>query len=132
MKSSKILVVFILVFTLLAVSTACGNYNTGSSGEQQATAEQLIPTAETSASVDGLIGSWTNISANDRFANITKTDTGYQYEDNDGKYPATFADGVLKVNVSDSDSDTADVYIDAKTGHMLTVYQGSISEYSLK
>ena len=147
MKSSKMLVVFFLVFTLLVGITACGSNETASSEEQeeveqqtavqedtdlQAAVEQVMPTADSSASVDSLIGSWIDIDSNDRFANITKTDTGYQYEDNEGKYPATFEGGVLKVKVSNSEGDTADVYIDAETGHMLVFYQDSISEHRKK
>ena len=147
MKSSKMLVVFFLVFTLLVGITACGSNETASSEEQeeveqqtavqedtdlQAAVEQVMPTADSSASVDSLIGSWIDIDSNDRFANITKTDIGYQYEDNEGKYPATFEGGVLKVKVSNSEGDTADVYIDAETGHMLVFYQDSISEHRKK
>lgn len=164
MKSTKILVVLILVSSMFAVMTACGN-NGSSSGQstgtqqtapqadsdQQATDQaasdtQPVDTEGTYAqetateemptilqdSIDTLIGDWTDVSASDRFAKITKTDSGYQYEDNDGNYPATFADGILKVKVSDSDSDTADVFIDAKTGHMLMTFQGIISEFSKK
>lgn len=152
MKSSKILVILILVFALPALITACGSNITSSSGQQadaqqqsesvqssikteteQVTVEsEVIPIADPKASVDSLIGSWTDINSPDCFASITKTDTGYEYADNEGKYPATFKDGVLKVKVSDSDSDTADIYIDANTGHMLSDYQGNTSEYSKK
>jgi hypothetical protein len=152
MKSSKILVILILVFALVAGMTACGNNKTSSSGQQAdtqqqseavqssiqaetdqvAVASEVIPTVDSKASADSLIGSWKDINSPDRIVNITKTDTGYEYADNEGKYPAIFKDGVLKVKVSDSDSDTADIYVDAKTGHMLSVYQGNTSEYSKK
>lgn len=144
MKRPKIFAVLILVFTLLAGMTACENNNTASSGQQAdvqqtveqtaapepATAEEDFPVADPKANVDALIGSWKDISAADSFANITKTETGYQYEDNDGTYPATFEDGVLKVKVSDTD--TADVYIDPGTGHLFIAFQGDLMEYVKK
>lgn len=157
MISKKMLIVYILMFVLLAGITACGNNNAitsdqQSSGQaevpaatdqqssdqaevpaatdQQATVQGAIPTADTKASVDVLIGSWSDISSPERFANITRIDSGYQYEDNEGKYPGTFKDGVLTLNVSDTD--TADVYIDPTTGHMFLVYQDNISEFEKK
>lgn len=149
MKSKKMFTIYLLIFALLTSLTACGGKTTDPSGQQassqqtadqqeadqqatdlQAAAEQVVPAADPTASVNDLIGSWTDISSTDRFANITNADTEYQYEDNDGKYSATFKDGVLKVKVSDSE--TADVYLDEKTGHMLVVYQGEPAEFSKK
>lgn len=144
MKSLKISVVLILVLAFLAGMTACGKNNAASADQktdiqqtteqadtpEEVTVEQTIPTADSNAGVDGLVGSWKDINSAENFVIITKTDTGYQYEDNDGKYPATFENGVLKVKASDID--TADVYIDTKTGHMLTAYQGGLSEYERK
>jgi hypothetical protein len=147
-------IVYILLLVLLTCITACGN-NTSGFPDQQVSGQKLdvqektntesdtqvgtgqgdvvqgeLPAADTKASVDGLIGSWTGIDSADRFVNITKTDTGYQYEDNEGKYPAEYKDGTLKIKISDSD--TADVYIDAESGHMLSVYQDNLSEYKKK
>lgn len=144
MKSQKIFAVLVLIFTLLAGMTACGDNNTASSGQQAdvqqsteqtvapeaATIEQTLPAVDSKAGVDALIGSWKDISEADSFVTITKTEAGYQYEDNDGKYPATFENGVLKVKASDTD--TADVYIDPETGHMFTAYQGGLLEYEKK
>ena len=150
MKSSKILIILILVLSIPALITACGNNETSYSGQESDTtlqsedleasiqsetdqvsvASEVISTADPKASVDSLIGNWTDINSPEYFANITKVDAGYQYEDNEGKYPATFKDGVLKVKVSDSV--TADVYIDANTGHMLSVYMGTTFEYIKK
>jgi hypothetical protein len=157
MKSFKILVISILVTALLAALSACGNNKNATDQQsdsqqqtaatqqsdaaqsstqagtgQQAIVTESMQTADPKASVDDLIGSWTDINSPDRFAKITKTDTGYQYEDNEGKYPATYKDGVLKVKVSDNDTDTADIYIDKNTGHMISTYQDNISEYSKK
>lgn len=152
MKRSKILVILILVFTLMTGMTACGSNTAGNdttgndtaSGQQadasqtteqtvtpeEATIEQAIPEADPEANADALIGSWKDITAADSFVNITKTEAGYQYEDNDGKCPAAFENGVLKVKASDTD--TADIYIDPKTGHMITAYQGGMTEYEKK
>ena len=149
MKSKNMFTIYLLLFALLTSLTACGGKTTDPSGQQasiqqtaeqqeadqqatdlQAVAEQIVSAADPTAIIDDLIGSWTDISSTDRFANITKADTEYQYEDNDGKYSATFKDGVLKVKVSDSE--TAVVYLDAKIGHMLVVYQGEPTEFSKK
>lgn len=92
--------------------------------------EQTMPTVDAGASADSLIGDWIDITADDRFAKITKTETGYQYEDNDGVYEATFADGKLIVTVSDTE--TADVYLDAQTGHMYLIYQDNPTEFKRK
>lgn len=155
MKSKKILAICILVIVMLAGLCACGGNSDVSTDSQtvdkaqaakqaeeeaviqaqtnqQATAEVVIPTAEPESSVDSLIGSWTDINSPDRFANIIKTESGYELEDNDGKYPGEFKDGVLKLKVSDSDGDTADVYVDAKTGHMFLAYKGDIAEFQTK
>lgn len=148
-KNLKTIAILILVFMFFACMTACSG-TANSSGQQNdaqqsventsapenastpeaATAEESIPAADSKASADQLIGSWKDISDENNFTNITKTDTGYQYEDNDGEYSATFENGVLKVKASDSD--TAEVYIDPKTGHLLTLYQGGLTEYEKK
>ena len=149
MKNLKKVAILILVFALPALITACGNNDSGqqvdaqqqseaeavqssiqAETDQVAAASEVIQTADTKASVDSLIGSWIDINTPERFANITKTDTEYQFEDNEGKYPATFIDGVLKVKASDSV--TVDVHIDTETGHMLSVYDGNITEFSKK
>lgn len=140
MKSKKILVVCILMFVLLISVAACGSKDTTSTESQTiveeqvsaepATATQVIPTPDSAATVDALVGNWVDINSADRFANITKVGEEYQYEDNDGKYSATFKDGKLLLKVNDTE--TADVYVDEKTGHMFTVYQGNPTEFSKK
>lgn len=129
----------ILTLVLLTLLTACGGNSTNSTSQQAADQQsagqaaapaQTLPKADPKATVDSLLGNWTDINSPDRFANITKTDNGYQYQDNEGTYPATFKDGVLKVQVSDTD--TADTYIDTKSGHLFAVYQGSPSEFKKK
>lgn len=152
MRSLRISALFIIVFVLFIGVVACGN-NDSDASEQQTnavqsaeqttvqtseknaepvveTVEQSLPTVDSKASADELIGSWKGIDADDQFVNITKTETGYQYEDNDGIYPATFENSALKVKATDTD--TADVYIDPQTGHLITAYQGGISEYEKK
>lgn len=94
---------------------------------QQESIEQTIPAADASATVDQLVGRWVDISMPERFASISKDGDGYQYEDNDGKYPAAFEEGMLKVKVSDTDS--ADVYMDSATGYLIVSYQGDVLEF---
>lgn len=138
MKSNKFLVVCILIFVLLTSLAACGSSSSDSSTEvstvaeaaQPGTAETVIPTADAAATVDGLIASWQDINSADRFANITKVGDAYQYEDNDGKYTGTFSAGKLVVTVSETE--TADVFVDSKTGHMFLIYQGTPTEFKKK
>jgi predicted small secreted protein/predicted small lipoprotein YifL len=92
--------------------------------------EQEIAEPDTAVEASNLVGSWVDVTSPDRFVNITQDGTDYQYEDNEGKLPAVFKDGILKVQVSDTE--TADVYIDTETGHLFTVYQDNIAEYTKK
>ena len=145
MNVKKVLIACILALIFTVSLSACGEETTNSSKEQtnttvqavdelqpdqEVTIEEALPTVNATVAVDNLIGSWIDITSPDRFVKITKLDSDYQYEDNEGKYPATFKDGVLKVKVSESD--TADAYIDKDTGHLLSVYQDNISEYNKK
>ena len=145
MKSRRVLAVCIAVFVLLIGFSACGS-NTGDSldqssnlqqaedkkaeAPQQATVEQAVETPDTAATVDSLIGSWIDIASEDRFVNITKNGAEYEYEDNEGKLPATFQDGALKLKVSDTE--TADVFINPENGYLTLVYLDNISEYKKK
>lgn len=138
MKSQKKFIVLIFVFVLLFALTACGSSDQASQesvdeqpvAAEKATVEQVADAPDTKVSADELVGSWIDISSPDRFVNITKTDAGYEYEDNEGKLPATFENGVLKLKVTETD--TADVYINAESGNLLSVYQDNISEYKKK
>lgn len=143
MKKLKVFGLCVLVFVFLIVIAACSNGDSDSSNSQTSqqdvvaetspepeTVEQTIPIADSSSNIESLLGSWLDISDSNRFANILKAGEGYELEDNESKYPATFENGILKVKVSDTE--TADVYIDSKTGNMLSVYQGNISEYRKK
>lgn len=141
-KNLRIITVLALVLTLITGMTACGSStaSAGQTGDTQsaaqtaapeaATVEMTLPEADPKAGADAMLGNWKDISAAESFAIITRTDDGYQYEDNDGKYPAVFENGVL--NVKATDTDTAKVYIDPKTGHLLTEYQGGLSEFEKK
>lgn len=97
--------------------------------EQMASA-QVAEEANTSMKADDLVGSWVDVNDSTRFANIVKDGENYSYEDNDGKYAATFKDGVLKVEVAAGDY--ADVYIDIVSGHLMLVYQDNIEEFNKK
>jgi hypothetical protein len=140
MKSIKILVVCILMFVLLFSVAACGSKGAESTESQTtvaeevsaepATATQTIPTPDPAATADALVGNWVDINSPELFANITKVGEEYQYEDQDEKYVGTFKDGKLLLKVNDTE--TAEVYIDSKTGHMFTVYQDNPTEFSKK
>jgi hypothetical protein len=85
---------------------------------------------DTNADASDLTGSWTDVSDESRFVNITQDGGGYVYEDNEGKLPAEYKDGALEIKVSDAD--TAKVYIDKSTGHLMLVYQDNSSEFKKK
>jgi hypothetical protein len=153
MKNNKMAIACFLMTVLLFSLSACGSdTNTSTtdsqtieeqtststdqaamatnSDQQAATADQA--TADPKATVDALIGSWVDINTPGAFANITKVDSGCQYEDQDNKYTATFAEGILKVAVSYAPDDVASAFIDAKTGNMILDYQGVRSEFKKK
>jgi hypothetical protein len=97
--------------------------------EQMASA-QVAEEADTSKKADDLVGNWVDVTDSTRFANIVKDGENYLYEDNDGKYSATFKDAVLKVEVAANDF--ADVYIDSASGHLVLVYGDNIAEFAKK
>lgn len=132
MKKGKKGFGFFLAVLLAGTVAACGNGNiNGTAGNvtMQYTVEQTLPEADATAVADGLIGNWTNYDDPEQFAVITKTASAFQYEDNDGKYPAVFENGKLRIKISDTESDSADVYLDSQTGHMMMVYQDSVYEF---
>lgn len=147
MKSLKLLVVGMLVAMMVLSLAGCGG-GTDASGDStaavapegtppveaetvvQAVTEQIAEAVDTGTKVDEIVGEWVDVNAPDRFAKITLDGTAYIYEDNEGKYPATFESGVLKLKVSDTD--TADVYIDPASGHLMMVYLDNISEFNKK
>lgn len=85
---------------------------------------------DTNVDASDLTGSWTDVSDGSRFVNITQDGDEYVYEDNEGKLPAGYKDGALEVKLSDTD--TAKVYIDKSTGHLMLVYQDNMSEFKKK
>lgn len=143
MSSLKKLSILILVAAFVFVLVSCGD-NSASTEQpivEEITVEaapvpetevQTVPAADTEVGSEIFIGSWKDIESEESFVNITKTDAEFTYEDNDGKYSATFQEGVLKVQVSDVEGDTADVYINSESGHLILSYQGSLSEYEKK
>ncbi len=138
-KNLKRLIVFVIAVTLALGLIACGSGQgtEAPDGEtaaalEPATVEEAIPDADTGSSPDILIGSWKGISDPDSFANITKTEAGYQYEDNDDVYEAAFAEGKLKIRVSEDAADIAEAYVDTETGNLLVLYQGGLSKFEKK
>lgn len=137
MKIKQGITLSILVFVLFIGLTACAG---GKSKSDEALAPVAVDSSQLSEEAmstpapnkdeeaDNLIGEWTQVDNEEQFAKITKDSEGYQYEDNDGKYSATFKDGVLIVNV-DANS-TASVYIDAKTAKLILNYQESITQFN--
>jgi hypothetical protein len=90
MESINRVLTMVLVIILLMGMTACGKAantenptdNTSASGQTVVVAEP----PESKVNVESLMGNWVQADDETKFANITKTDSGYQYEDNDGKY----------------------------------------------
>lgn len=131
---------------VLSLAACGGSSNTSaSSGETTVSADESAnateaaesdvaavsePTADIKASVDSVLGNWIEVDTPDRFANITQAGNDYSYEDPEGTYEATFADGVLKVKVTDTD--TADVYFDAASGNLIITYQDSLVKLKKK
>lgn len=142
-KNLKLLVVLVLALTLVSGLAACGGSDSAgkdatavveenTAPAEPATVEEVLPEVDTGSNVDALVGNWKDVTDPALFANITKTDAAYQYEDNDGKYAATFENGKLKVQVSEDAADLAEVYIDTGTGHLFVLYQGGLSEFEKK
>ena len=156
-KFLAIVIVFIMIFSL----AACGGDNAEesaaaavSSAVQQDVIEELaekaaeVPVPDTqaaasadaaadaneaeSSSIEKLLGDWTDVNDVSRFVKISENGGQYEYEDLDGKYPGTYKDGILTIKISDAENDTATVFIDVKTGNMVTNYQGDIYEFSRK
>lgn len=139
MKDKRVLIIFGILFALMISISACGDSDTGAgtqqdsvqnATDQQATVEQAIAEPDSKGDSGSLLGEWKDINAKDRFARITKAGADYQYEDNDGKYAATFVDGILKVKVTDTE--TADVYIDTATGHLILSFENGQTEFEKK
>jgi hypothetical protein len=143
MKTKRILIISIAALVLAFTFAACGG---GSSEvisiDEQSVQQQTETTPakevvtqepavqDTNADASDLTGSWTDVSDESRFVNITQEGGGYVYEDNEGRLPAEYKDGALEIKVSDTD--TAKVYIDKSTGHLMLVYQDNSSEFKKK
>jgi hypothetical protein len=159
-KSLSIAVVIVMIFSLAACggSKEDGSQESASisSAEQQEVINQLaeeaaaVPEPDTQAAVeaaatqdsstvqdssaatDKLTGEWADINDAARVVKITSNGSEYQYADPDGTYAGTVKDGVLTIQISDAENDTAEVFIDAKTGNLVTNYQGDIYEFTKK
>lgn len=79
-----------------------------------------------------LLGEWADINDATRIVKVTKNGEEYQYADPDGTYNGTMKDGILTIKISDAENDTAMVFIDSKTGNLVTNYQGDIYEFTKK
>jgi predicted small secreted protein len=117
----------VIAAVLLAglVLTACGSGAAGtggsaSEGKSLQDAYKDFPEVDKLCPVDKLLGEWVEKDDATRFARIAKDGDTYVYEDNEGKYPATFQAGAMDVMVDDTN--TAIVYLDVKTGELLCVY----------
>jgi hypothetical protein len=140
MKDKRILVSCMVVLISLLAFTSCGS-NSSEAGLQstgvQADAtpeeevvEQTLAEADIKADAADLTGNWIDVSEESRFVNITQNGEEYTYEDNEGVLQAAFKDGVLEVKVTGID--TARVYLDQTTGHLMFIYQDNVSEYRKK
>ena len=153
-RSLVVVIVLAMVFTLAAcggsTDTVSGDTASISSAQQQEVIDQLAkeaaavpepdtktaavaatsPESTSAGTVDKLIGEWADINDATRIVKITSNGTEYQYVDPDGTYSGTMADGILTIKISDAANDTATVFIDAKTGNLVTNYQGDIYEFT--
>lgn len=100
--------------------------------ETQAAVQATASQDGTAGEVDKLVGEWADVNDATRVVKITSNGTEYQYTDPDGTYTGTAKDGVLTIKISDAENDTASVFIDAKTGNLVTNYQGDIYEFTKK
>ena len=157
-KFLAIVIVFLMIFSL----AACGGDNAEESASAAAVSSEVqkevikelaekaaeVPVPDTqaaasadaaadvneaeSSSIEKLLGDWTDVNDVSRIVKITENAGQYDYEDADGKYPGTYKDGILTITISDAENDTAMVFLDVKTGNMVTNYQGDIYEFSRK
>jgi len=116
MKSTRNLVILVIVMALVSLLTACGGGSTS-----KTTGETAVAMPDTSLTDQSVLGNWQGIVSSNRIVKITKTDSGYLYADNEGSYPSTFKDGVLSVQVGPGDA--AQAYYDAKAKHLVVIYQ---------
>jgi hypothetical protein len=127
----------ILVCLLVIGLIGCGNKSsgTGETDKVSSASEVSLTNANTSVpngnvTIDNLLGNWVDIKDATRFANITKTDTGYQFEDNDGKYPGQYMEGVLQIKITETD--LADIYYDSSNENLVLDYQGDVTKFNKK
>ena len=147
--------VIIFIFAACSGNTgaegASGDVASVSAADEQKVVEKLaeaaeeVPQPDTQAAADGvstdssvqtaeekLLGDWADINDETRLVKITVNGSEYTYTDPDGSYRGTVMDGVLAIKISEAENDTAMVFIDSKTGNLVTNYQGDIYEFTRK
>jgi hypothetical protein len=141
MKAKNALLIFVIILAVVFAFTGCGSRNDDSSEAiadetpkepepevvQQEITQKIVEEADTKTTEDVFAGKWAGVDDPSLFVNITKDGDKYVYEDNDGKYDAEFADGVLKVTVAENDFAT--VYVDKDSGNLVLTYMDNIIEY---
>ncbi|MDH7578606.1 MAG: hypothetical protein QHH75_12520 [Bacillota bacterium] len=78
---------------------------------------------------DKFLGEWVNVNDSSDWAKIIRSGNSYIWEDSDGKYPAVYKDGILRVSVGIGEGY---VSFDEKTGHLVASYLGHKEEYKRK
>jgi hypothetical protein len=133
LRASSLILIGILIIGLIGCGSKSSDKteNDKSSSVSAAAltnANTSVPSAN--VTVDNILGSWVDIKDETRFGNITKTDTGYQFEDNDGKYPGKYIEGVLQIKVTETD--LADIYYNAGEAHLILDFQGDVTKFKKK
>lgn len=144
MKIKTILAVLVISLLTLLMLTGCsGGGGADASGNtpsepveaapevvEQDISEQITEAANTEATMDEFEGNWVGTDDEKLFVNITKDGDKYKYEDNDGTYEASLAEGILKVTVAENDF--AEAYVDKETGNLVLTYMDSMVSYKKK
>lgn len=126
----NLIVISLVIVSLIGCGSKAsdsGNTDKMSSASAAALTNANTSVPDASVTVDNLLGNWVDIKDATRFAKITKTDAGYQYEDNDAKYQGVYAEGVLQIKVTETD--TGDVYFDDKQGMLILDFQGDVTKF---
>lgn len=100
--------------------------------DTQPAANEVSTDSSTQTAEEKLLGDWADINDETRLVKVTVNGSEYTYTDPDGSYKGTFKDGILTIKISDAENDTAMVFIDGKSGNLVTNYQGDIYEFTRK
>jgi hypothetical protein len=98
----------------------------------QEAASEVATDSSTQTEEEKLLGDWTDINDETRLVKVSVNGSEYTYTDPDGSYKGTFKDGILTIKISEAENDTAKVFIDSKSGNLVTNYQGDIYEFTRK